>query len=196
MHGCLLIPTVPLPARPMRRHANLPNDRFRRACGRSALGAPMARQRRFRPFAAAAGEGSDRPGCDIQLERAPAAGAHTLSRFVDWRTCQYHRNLHLSIRDVPVIRAKIRPEPGREPLSPPGGLSRRENADCASRTRWWREMDSNFRFPDAPSGRSAEARTFCSDREFAPLAWRDRDFEPPAPSRVDLCVRTRTVSGT
>src|SRR6266404_4106665 len=44
----------------------------------------------------------------------------------------------------------------------------------------WREMDSNFRFPDAPSGRSAEARTFSSDREFAPLAWRDRDFEPPA----------------
>ena len=41
----------------------------------------------------------------------------------------------------------------------------------------WREMDSNFRFPDAPSGRSAEARTFSSDREFAPLAWRDRDFE-------------------
>src|SRR5437773_5861310 len=38
-------------------------------------------------------------------------------------------------------------------------------------------MDSNFRFPDAPSGRSAEARTFSSDREFAPLAWRDRDFE-------------------
>jgi hypothetical protein len=31
--------------------------------------------------------------------------------------------------------------------------------------------------------------------EFAPLAWRDRDFEPPAPSRVDLCVRTRTISG-
>jgi len=60
----------------------------------------------------------------------------------------------------------------------------------------WREMDSNFRFPDAPSGRSAEARTFSSDREFAPLAWRDRDFEPPAPSRVDLCVRARTVSGT
>src|ERR1700730_5109756 len=29
-------------------------------------------------------------------------------------------------------------------------------------------MDSNFRFPDAPSGRSAEARTFSSDREFAP----------------------------
>src|SRR5438445_10414666 len=57
-------------------------------------------------------------------------------------------------------------------------------------------MDSNFRFPDAPSGRSAEARTFSSDRQFAPLAWRDRDFEPPAPSRVDLCVRTRTVSGT
>src|SRR5712672_3006611 len=48
----------------------------------------------------------------------------------------------------------------------------------------WTEMDSNFRFPDAPSGRSAEARTFSSDREFAPLAWRDRDFEPPAPSRV------------
>jgi len=44
-------------------------------------------------------------------------------------------------------------------------------------------MDSNFRFPDAPSGRSAEARTFSSDGEFAPLAWRDRDFEPPAPSR-------------
>ena len=41
----------------------------------------------------------------------------------------------------------------------------------------WREMDSNFRFPDAPSGRSAESRTFSSDREFAPLAWRDRDFE-------------------
>src|ERR1700732_1709037 len=33
-------------------------------------------------------------------------------------------------------------------------------------------MDSNFRFPDAPSGRSAEARTFSSDREFAPLAGR------------------------
>jgi hypothetical protein len=57
-------------------------------------------------------------------------------------------------------------------------------------------MDSNFRFPDAPSGRSAEARTFASYREFAPLAWRDRDFEPLASSRVDLCVRTRTVSGT
>ena len=38
-------------------------------------------------------------------------------------------------------------------------------------------MDSNFRFPDAPSGRSAEPRAFPSDREFAPLAWRDRDFE-------------------
>jgi hypothetical protein len=35
-----------------------------------------------------------------------------------------------------------------------------------------------------------------SDREFAPLAWLDRDFEPPAPSRVDLCDRTRTASGT
>ena len=45
------IPTLPLPARPMRRHANLLNDRFRRACGRSALGAPMATQRRKRPFA-------------------------------------------------------------------------------------------------------------------------------------------------
>src|SRR3984893_8874476 len=66
----------------------------------------------------------------------------------------------------------------------------------SQRTQRWREMDSNFRFPDAPSGRSAEARTFSSGREFAPLAWRDRDFEPPAPSRVDLCVRTRTVSGT
>src|SRR6266404_3939752 len=28
---------------------------------------------------------------------------------------------------------------------------------------------ANFRFPDAPSGRSAEARTFSSDREFAPF---------------------------
>src|ERR1700730_2735411 len=45
------IPTVPLPAPPMRRHANLPKDRFRRACGRSTLGAPMSRQRRNRPFA-------------------------------------------------------------------------------------------------------------------------------------------------
>jgi hypothetical protein len=36
---------------------------------------------------------------------------------------------------------------GREPLSPSGGLSRRENADCASRTRWWREKDSNRRSP-------------------------------------------------
>src|SRR6516164_8652544 len=44
------IPTVPLPAPPRRRHANLPKDRFRRACGRSALGAPMARQRRNPPF--------------------------------------------------------------------------------------------------------------------------------------------------
>src|SRR6266404_1500838 len=50
--------------------------------------------------------------------------------------------------------------------------------------------------PASTPGRSAEARTFSSDREFAPLVWRDRDFEPPAPSRVDLCVRTRTVSGT
>ena len=48
-------------------------------------------------------------------------------------------------------------------------------------TRCWREMDSNFRFPDAPSGRSAEARTFSSDRGFAPLAWREGDFESPAP---------------
>ncbi len=47
--------------------------------------------------------------------------------------------------------------------------------------------------PDAPSGRSAEARTFSSDREFAPLAWRDRDFESPAPRRVNLCVRTLFV---
>src|ERR1700737_3719094 len=69
-------------------------------------------------------------------------------------------------------------------------------AACPIPSLRWREMDSNFRFPDAPSGRSAEARTFSSDREFAPLAWRDRDFEPPAPSRVDLCDRTRTVSGT
>ena len=44
------IPTVPLPAPPMRRHANLPKDRFRFACGRSALGAPMARQRRKPPL--------------------------------------------------------------------------------------------------------------------------------------------------
>src|ERR1700730_3266309 len=51
-------------------------------------------------------------------------------------------------------------------------------------------MDSNFRFPDAPSGRSAEARTFSSDGEFAPLAWRDRDFEPPAPSRW-ICALER-----
>jgi hypothetical protein len=42
-------------------------------------------------------------------------------------------------------------------------------------------VDSNFRFPDAPSGRSAEARTFSSDREFAPLAWRDRDFRTSGP---------------
>src|SRR6266404_6763138 len=75
--------------------------------------------------------------------------------------------------------------------------SRPSKADTGERqTLRWRKMDSNFRFPDASSGRSAEARTFSSDREFAPLAWRDRDFEPPAPSRVDLCVRTRTVSGT
>jgi hypothetical protein len=40
------IPTVPLPAPPMRRHANLPNHRCRWACGRSALDAPMARERR------------------------------------------------------------------------------------------------------------------------------------------------------
>jgi len=72
--------------------------------GRGATG----ETRRFWPFAAAAGKGSDRPGCDIQLERAPAAGAHTVSRFVDWRTCQYHRNLHLSIRDVPVSLEKRR----------------------------------------------------------------------------------------
>src|ERR1700726_4128895 len=39
-----------------------------------------------------------------------------------------------------------------------------------------RPPHSVFRFPDAPSGRSAEARTFSSDREFAPLAWRDRDW--------------------
>ena len=37
---------------------------------------------------------------------ATRAGAYTLSRFVDWRTCQYHRNLHLSIRDVPVSLEK------------------------------------------------------------------------------------------
>src|SRR5262249_61733920 len=49
--------------------------------------------------------GSDRPGCDIQLERAPA---HTVSRFVDWRTRQYHRSLDLSIRDVPVSLEKRR----------------------------------------------------------------------------------------
>src|SRR5207248_10669159 len=40
------IPTVPLPAPPMRRHASLPNDRLRRGCGPSALCAPMARWRR------------------------------------------------------------------------------------------------------------------------------------------------------
>jgi hypothetical protein len=56
-------------------------------------------------------------------------------------------------------------------------------------------MDSNLRFPDAPSGRSAEARTFSNDREFAPLAWRDRDFGPPAPSSVDLCVRIGRFQG-
>ena len=39
---------------------------------------------------------------------ATRAGAYTLSRFVDWRTCQYHRNLHLSIRDVPVSLEKRR----------------------------------------------------------------------------------------
>ena len=44
-------------------------------------------------------------------------------------------------------------------------------------------MDSNFRFPDAPLARTVEAGTFSSDREFASLTWRDRDFEPPAPSR-------------
>ena len=51
----------------------------------------------------------------------------------------------------------------------------------SQQTLRWREMDSNFRFPNAPSGRSAEARMFSSDREFGPLAWRDRDFEPPVP---------------
>jgi ABC-type transport system substrate-binding protein len=45
----------------------------------------------------------------------------------------------------------------------------------------WREMDSNFRFPDAPSGRSAEARAFSSDREFAPLARRDPGFRTSGP---------------
>src|SRR3954469_1473596 len=42
-----------------------------------------------------------------------------------------------------------------------------------------RPPHSIFRFPDAPSGSSAKARTFSSDWEFAPLAWWDRDFEPP-----------------
>src|SRR6266404_8876225 len=91
-----------------------------------------------------------------------------------------------------------------DPVAKPAARSRAESrgsrpskaAPGERRTLRWREMDSNFRFPDAPSGRSAEAKTFSSDREFAPLAWRDRDFEPPAPSRVDLCFRTRTVSGT
>src|SRR5580700_11244317 len=50
-------------------------------------------------------------------------------------------------------------------------------------------MDSNFRFPDAPSGRSAEARTFSSDREFAPLAWRDRDWR-----RCGLTLRAMPVA--
>ncbi len=49
------------------------------------------------------------------------------------------------------------------------------------RTPRWREMDSNFRFPDAPSGRSAEARAFSSDREFAPLARRDPGFRTSGP---------------
>jgi hypothetical protein len=42
------------------------------------------------------------------FSRKAPAGAHTVSRFVDWRTCQYHRNLHLSIRDVPVSLKKRR----------------------------------------------------------------------------------------
>src|SRR5438552_2712273 len=53
----------------------------------------------------------------------------------------------------------------------------------SSLTHRWREMDSNFRFPDAPSGRSTEARTFSSDREFAPLPIPDLGFgivDPPA----------------
>ena len=65
-----------------------------------------------------------------------------------------------------------------------------------SRTLRWREMDSNFRFPDAPSGRSAEAMTFFSDREFAhwPGGTGISNLRPLA--GVDLCVRTVTVSGT
>src|SRR5215831_1492482 len=43
------IPTVPLPALPRRRHSNLSNERCRRASGRSAFGAAMARQRRSPP---------------------------------------------------------------------------------------------------------------------------------------------------
>ena len=80
----------------------------RRGAVESAPGQLTAARRRFRPFAAAAGKGSNRPGCDIHLERTPAAGVHTVSRFVDWRTCQYHRNLHLSIRDFPVSLEKRR----------------------------------------------------------------------------------------
>jgi hypothetical protein len=65
-------------------------------------------------------------------------------------------------------------QPGRREAN------RRSRGSSSHLTHRWREVDSNFRFPDAPSGRSAAARTFSSDREFAPLAWRDRDFEPPA----------------
>src|SRR6266446_4420405 len=57
--------------------------------------------------------------------------------------------------------------------------------------RWIRTFGSQTRHQAVRPRRGR----FSSDREFAPLAWRDRDFEPPAPSRVDLCVRTRTVQG-
>jgi hypothetical protein len=72
----------------------------------------------------------------------------------------------------PAIRAKIRPEPVREPLSPPGGLSRRENADCASRTRWWREPDSNpqsLSFPIPPDRPNRSFGDFERSRATHPL---------------------------
>src|SRR5712672_783436 len=65
-------------------------------------------------------------------------------------------------------------DPGAKPAAHTRAESRGfgpSKVDAAERqTLCWREMDSNFRFPDAPSGRSAEVRALSSDREFAPLA--------------------------
>ena len=64
------------------------------------------------------------------------------------------------------------------------------------RTPRWREMDSNFGSRTRHQAVRPRRGRFPVIGSSPHWPGGTRDFEPPAPSKVDLCARTRTVSGT